>query len=233
MPRTTINTARTLASTRTQVGNVTGTGILFNGSTTKVTVQSNSAFQGLSQMSISFWMKAQSVGGVFRKILYKNGVFDVGLTNNGTLFGEYNGIHNFGTIDGGPHDDDAWKHVCITYNGSTAKWYVDGTEKETASATGSIGTSSDALYFGNNGGTEWFKGILDDVRIYSTGLTATQVTILYNKQVLSVDPVGWWKLDEAEGTVARDSATANNTGTITDGSFIAGTINRTQPRKLV
>ncbi len=69
-----------------------------------------------------------------------------------------------------------WSHLAGVYNGSTMKIYVNGQESGSISASGNITGYATPLRLGVNGGLEEnFDGRLDDVRIYNTALTQTEI----------------------------------------------------------
>ena len=57
------------------------------------------------------------------------------------------------------------------------KFFVNGTETGSLNRTGSIDTSNNPLGFGgNNIWSEWFNGLIDEVRVYNRALTPTEIT---------------------------------------------------------
>ncbi|HEX7254734.1 MAG TPA: LamG-like jellyroll fold domain-containing protein [Gaiellaceae bacterium] len=71
---------------------------------------------------------------------------------------------------------NAWTHLAATYDGTTVRLYVDGTEVGSVIRAGGITTSSDPLFIGGNPvWPEWFSGLIDEVRIYDRALTATEL----------------------------------------------------------
>ena len=63
-----------------------------------------------------------------------------------------------------------------TYDGTTQRLYVNGTQVASVALTGAINANTTALYIGSwNGTTEFFKGTIDEVAVYTTALTAAQV----------------------------------------------------------
>ncbi len=77
-----------------------------------------------------------------------------------------------------------WVHVVATWNGSTAVIYVNGNTAVTASGSGSINYVANpntrlriGNWFGNN--ERWFKGKIDDVRIYNRSLSANEAEMHY------------------------------------------------------
>lgn len=77
----------------------------------------------------------------------------------------------------------AWKHVAVTVTGSTGILYVDGAEAARATITlrpSSLGTTS-ANFIGRSQYTNdpFLNGQIDQLRIYSRALTATEVRALF------------------------------------------------------
>jgi hypothetical protein len=79
-------------------------------------------------------------------------------------------------------DLNVWKHVAMTYDGTTVRLYVDGVLA--SSATGTHGTNNNPLVFGQwSLGTEYWNGLIDEVRVYTRALTATEVQTDLNTPV--------------------------------------------------
>jgi hypothetical protein len=69
-----------------------------------------------------------------------------------------------------------WQHVAVTYDGSTARIYVDGTEVASKAFSGNVGDSN-VWRIGAYGASPagFFDGLIDEVRIYKQALTASQI----------------------------------------------------------
>jgi hypothetical protein len=69
-----------------------------------------------------------------------------------------------------------WSHLAMTYDGSTLRLYVDGTQVSSRAITGNIAASAQPLRIGGNAvWGEYFKGLIDEVRIYRRALTPAQI----------------------------------------------------------
>ena len=69
-----------------------------------------------------------------------------------------------------------WTHLAATYDGSTQRLYVDGNEVAKQPLSGSIQTSDQPLYLGGNPILdEFFRGRIDEVRIYNRALSADEI----------------------------------------------------------
>ena len=69
-----------------------------------------------------------------------------------------------------------WQHVAATYDGTTARMYIDGAEVASKVFSGNVG-SSNAWRIGAYGltPTGFFDGSIDDVRIYDRALSASDI----------------------------------------------------------
>jgi hypothetical protein len=78
--------------------------------------------------------------------------------------------------NGGAVSVGTWVHVAITYSGSAVVVYKNGIPVVSASASGIL-SPSDAFYIAGWNGTSSYDTdvVVDDVRIFNTALTQTQV----------------------------------------------------------
>jgi hypothetical protein len=117
---------------------------------------------------------------------------------------------------------DQWHHIVSTYDGGTRKIFLDGTEVSSASASGSVASSTAALLLGAtdlDSNTDTISaanhsGIkLDEVRFYSSGLTSSQVSALYNFGKGDIGNIGDFatlpsKISGTKGTALSTTVTA-------------------------
>ncbi len=122
--------------------------------------------------------------------------------------------------------DGAWHNVGVKYVSSTNTFttFEDGTLGTPRVISGVAPTVFTASSFGfGPSGAFYYKGYLDDSRLYSRALSSTEISDLYTfgntPPVSSSNLVGWWKFDEASGTSASDSSGNSNTGTLTNFAF--------------
>lgn len=73
---------------------------------------------------------------------------------------------------------NTWTHLALTYDGATQKLFLNGVLVESHAQTGKIAVANGALRIGGNAAwaNEFFKGLIDEVRIYNRARTAEQIT---------------------------------------------------------
>jgi hypothetical protein len=76
-------------------------------------------------------------------------------------------------------NDGNWHHLCMTFDGATLSYYVDGALAGTASGP-YLPDPADSLLFGskNQAGDASVKALFNDVRFYNYALTTAQVSVL-------------------------------------------------------
>ena len=75
-----------------------------------------------------------------------------------------------------------WYHLCGVFNGTTIYLYVDGASKGTPAAYPTPWAATGHTILGaakwNGARTDYMDGVIDDVRIYNTALSSTQIAAL-------------------------------------------------------
>ena len=85
---------------------------------------------------------------------------------------------------------NTWTHLALTYDGSYMRFYVNAVLTGSIPKTGPIATSTFPLRIGGNKlwSNEYFKGYIDDVRIYNRALSAEEIKAIMNTPIPS-DPI--------------------------------------------
>ena len=66
----------------------------------------------------------------------------------------------------------------MTYDGTTVRLFVNGVQVRTQSAPGAAMTTAGVLRIGGNSvWGEYFKGLIDEVRIYNRALTVNEIQV--------------------------------------------------------
>lgn len=121
------------------------------------------------------------------------------------------------------NDLSGWTHVALVYANRRPRLYVNGELVRSSTvatfpfihASASLGGSSQGD-FGN------FRGQLDEVRIWNSALSETQIQINMSRSLAGTEPglVTYFRCDESTGNTLVDTAPAspNVNGTLTDGA---------------
>lgn len=104
-----------------------------------------------------------------------------------------------------------WVHVAATFDGATAKLYINGVDQLITSTTTGIYSSSSPLYIGSYLPTDLrtFNGAIDEVRISNIARTSFD---LGSPPTADADTVAMWHFNEGSGQETADSAGTNDIG---------------------
>ena len=74
-------------------------------------------------------------------------------------------------------EENNWYHLAFWYDveNQTRRIYIDGALDAEAASTPYLGTSGDTVVGSWDGASQWYRGIIDDVRIYSRALTPEEI----------------------------------------------------------
>jgi hypothetical protein len=79
-------------------------------------------------------------------------------------------------------DLNVWKHVALTYDGTTLRFYIGGALVR--SKVGAHSSSNELLRFGRwNSNDEFWNGLIDEVRIYNRRLSRAEVRVDMNTPI--------------------------------------------------
>lgn len=80
--------------------------------------------------------------------------------------------------------DNKWYHIAATYDGSKRKIYLDGVLKAEDSPSSPNVASAANFRIGSTNNGEYFKGSIDDVRIWNVARTQAQIQANMNTELL-------------------------------------------------
>jgi hypothetical protein len=71
---------------------------------------------------------------------------------------------------------NVWTHLAMTFDGTTVRLFIGGSQVASVAASGSIVTTTGVLRIGGNGPPGgYFQGLIDDLRIYNRALSAAEI----------------------------------------------------------
>ena len=242
---------------------IVGQALNFDGTDDYVDAGSGASLAITEAVTIEAWVKLDSLGvdrgivatGDINAASSYNGPYSIGIVSDNTFVFETR--HTTGDrhywYTSAAWSANTWYHLIAVWNKTTGSktFYVNGVSQSagTSGGTGNMSTSLTALSatvkigaaLNSSGGiTDYFPGIIDEVRIYNRALGADEVKQHYDQtrrnlkinQPSGTPPVGWWKMDEGTGQTVRDySANANNgtmywMSTSTSGGWVDGKVGK-------
>ena len=169
---------------------------------------------GNNPRTIEAWAYTESFnrGGIFQTGITGTNLRDFSFRTNETdnnwrvqLYGNDMDVYLPGSLN-------SWHHYCLTYDGTTVKFYYDGKLK--AAGERSLNTGSGDIYFGK-WKDDYFDGRIDEVRIWDKALTITEIR---KRMHLTLDGsennlLSYWQFNEGTGATTADFI-SNNDGAL-------------------
>ena len=171
---------------------------------------------GSSAATVCAWINPRSTTSYTPSIV-NNGTFSIyifGTSPSFSLGASSNGGAKYPSVGG--ITANTWNHICLTRTSTgSATFYINGSTKTTAdSGTPMVGYNS--VYIGNNAqGNQAFDGLIDEVRIYNTALSASDVAAVYNYKGVVTPSTYTLTVAKNGGTVASTPSGLDCAGTNT------------------
>ena len=170
-----------------------GNALVFNGTNAQITVPNAASLQLTTAMTLEAWVFPTTAPTGWRAIVDKNvdGYYLMASTDNGNLPGVggnwTNGNRNvFGTS---VLPVNAWTHLATTFDGSQIRLFVNGVQVASVAQTSPLSPTTATLQIGADAyTTEYFAGLIDEVRIYNRALNAAEIQVDMATSVASVTP---------------------------------------------
>lgn len=173
--------------------------LIFDGADSYVSVPYSPENHPVDAISVSLWFYVDGFTPGPLVTSYSDGGYRLGFDDGGDLWWTVN-VEGSGDVSVPVrHEGIApgqWHHVTGTYDGNTAKIYLDGVLRNQADAPGTIhyghanyvmiGTDAGPGAEPEPGCREYFRGGMDEVRIYDTALT--QGAVLDDRFQCSQEP---------------------------------------------
>jgi glucose/arabinose dehydrogenase/chitodextrinase len=155
-------------------------GLVFNGTSARVTVPDAASLDLTSAMTLEAWVYPTTTLSSWKDLIYKGNDNYYLMASSccqsrpavgGIFGGSY--AHAYGTSTLAAN---TWTHVAATYDGSMLRLYVNGVQVGSQAKTGALTPSTSPLSIGGDSlYGQYFTGRIDEVRVYNAALSASQI----------------------------------------------------------
>lgn len=160
----------------------------YDGSAGRTTVNSSASLNVTAAITLEAFMRPDTLApssASTRTVLRKDGQYMIRVLSNGAVVFRLwiGGVAREAATPAGAVTPGNVYHVVATYDGASQSVYVNAALKASRAQAGSVNTGSNPLLLGasSSGGVyDFFDGRLDDVVLYSSGVSATWVANRYN-----------------------------------------------------
>ena len=183
--------------------------------------------QAMPSTTWSGWIKPTGVSGWQIIFGMEDGGWDRMLTIENGGLGLSMGHTTNRWQTGASVNPGVWQHVVAVYDNGSMKFYLNGVQYTSSTSEGSHSSSGTFTIGANqNGGGNFYKGLIDDVALWNEALTAAEITALYNagsglnaavnsgNYTSSSNLLGYWRMNEGTGSTLTDGSGNSNSGTL-------------------
>ncbi|MEU3173021.1 LamG domain-containing protein [Streptomyces sp. NPDC007000] len=155
--------------------------------------------------SIEAWVKPAELDG---PVLARGAAYQLALSPDGTVYLAHN-ANPWLISSSDKISKDVYSHIAATFDGQTARVYVNGSlsgsgDMPFVDEAGAVTLIGKKVHQGRTIG--YFKGAVDEVRIWNRVRSATELTEDMNHRLIGNEPglVAYYRFDEGTGTTAYD-----------------------------
>ncbi len=162
------------------------------------------------ELTVTAWIQPASIpSSDLQTIVSKDENFEFHINTSGQIFWWWGGGSRQLTMTGAPlQANGTWYHVAITYKSGEQKIYINGVDRGTNNATGTLTLNNDPVLIGTDlaFNSRTFNGLIDEVKIYDGALTQSQIqNIVAETHVCPINGVDHYGISYDGGVSYSDS----------------------------
>jgi hypothetical protein len=173
----------TLTNGPTWTSGKIGSGVSCDGVDDYIEIANNFALNPTSTITVSMWVYPRS-NITNRYILYKPFKYALGFASkSASIWNTATTRFDIIPVGGPTYSLNAWHHIILTSDHSTARIYEDGIQVANTSFNFDLQGSSESLglcTYIPSAATYASNAIVDEVRIYNRALSAAEIQAIYN-----------------------------------------------------
>jgi hypothetical protein len=196
-----------------------------------------------SAYTISWWQKVEPGSSDLQYIYSMDdndsaspGGYSAYISSDQTLYLDHNGLWISGSKNTGSHVQQEWEQLAVAYDGEILRFYYNGILKGEWSEGPLQQKEGNVLVIGALKKTDgslgyFFKGMLDDIRIYNVALSVSEIRDLGGPPAIEIteQPLGYRLGAESSVTLEVAALAINTTNAVTyqwerDGTPLPGAV---------
>ncbi len=191
-----------------------GNALRFDGTSAVVTIPGYTGISGSNPRTCAAWIKTTATASplvFWGDSTTAGGMWEMRISLSGQLRTQ---VFGGGTNSATVVNTGQWVHVAAVLpagksNTQDIQLFVNGTPETTTATPAEINTNTISTVRIGANETQYFKGLVDEVRIYDRALTAAEIRLLFEQQAPWDDKNAW-----KPSTVAGGTPGADDTGTL-------------------
>ncbi|MBU0952336.1 MAG: hypothetical protein KKH91_05885 [Elusimicrobia bacterium] len=165
-----------------------GKALSFNGVDNHVTIPYSDIFnlgniKG-SELVLELWVKPEAAESKeLNALLDKHNSYFLRLMQNKIVFVIISNAVQYNVVSNASLIDNNWYHIVVTYDQKAMKIYINGELDVTKPQEGFIDPGDEEdIYLGKREGLGYFRGGLDEIRLYNTALPDTKIKEMFHRK---------------------------------------------------
>jgi ELWxxDGT repeat protein len=201
------------------------------GNSSFVTIADTPSLELTTGMTLEAWVDPTAAANGWQDAMYKardNYYLETASPSGAPVAGGTAGSMDTGPSAKNPLPTNTWTFLTATYDGTSMILYVNGMPMASVTVSGNLATSTNPLQIGGDSFYgQYFQGLISNVRIYSTALTAAEIQEDMTTPIAAGTP--------PPTTPANLTATASGTsitlkwGASSDGAGVSYVVDREAP----
>jgi hypothetical protein len=144
-----------------------------------VNIPNAAALQLTTGMTLEAWVEPTAAANGWQDIIYKgndNYYLESSSPSNVPVAGATVGSSDTGAYGTAGLPTNQWSFLTETYDGTAIRLYVNGVQVSSLALSGKLKTSTNQLQIGGDSiYGQYFKGLIDNIRIYNVALTPSEI----------------------------------------------------------
>ncbi len=184
----------------------------FDGSGDYIDIENDPKLQFTDKMTVSFWVRPtrQNIDEYYVAKRSNNAGWYIRFNNAGTdrieFYAYISGNWELLSINKPASWTNNWHFITVVYDGSYMKMFINDKLSATKTISGVITNSPNPILFGQYNNNNYFRGNIDEVKIWKTALSNTEIDGIYANELLKKNYTG----TERDEVVCGTSIVANS-----------------------